>query len=266
MTPSLPPQAPGRVRWRWGRIVLLVLAAGIGALGWNQYTWHRAVRPLEEAGFYGRPVDLWTGRQDSSVGERLRWAAQNDWRRFLSRDTWTDSIRVWTMDYDQAAQLRNLEALAPALRRINPDSLTLAGCKALENVAALNGIAGLKSLELTGCPALRNVDSLKDITALEWLDLSRCPSLQDVNGLKRLAALQEIDLSYCPSLENIEGLRGLTSLQVLGLRDCVALKSVDALHGLTSLVLLDLVGCTKLPPEQVAALRAALPNTEIQYP
>ena len=75
-----------------------------------------------------------------------------------------------------------------------------------------------------------------------------------------------LHLRGCLALQNVDGLQGLTALEVLYLRDCPALQNVDGLKGLTTLRELDLRDCPKLPPEQVAALRAALPNASIDYP
>lgn len=60
--------------------------------------------------------------------------------------------------------------------------------------------------------------------------------------------------------------KGLAALERLDLSDCPALQDVDGLNGLKGLWDLDLRGCPKLPPEQVVALRAALPNADIRYP
>ena len=191
--------------------MLLGLVVGIGALGWNQYTWRRAVRQLEEAGITA---------QNEQLGARLWRTAKADWRQLFNADTWQTPHIVWTMAYGKAGPLRNLDALAPALRRINPEALNL-----------------------SHCPALQNVDGLKGLLALQLLDLRRCPALQNVDGLKGLTALQTLIISACPALENVDGLKGLP-----------AFKRVDLRY------------CGKLPPEQVAALRAALPKADIRYP
>src|SRR5712672_957450 len=122
--PSSPSPAPVRWRWRWGRIVLLGLVAGIGALGWNHYTWRRAVRQLAEAGIMADPPE--------HLGERLWRTAKADWRQLFKPGPWQTEPIVWRMDSDKAAPLRNLDALAPALRRINPEALELPFCPALQ--------------------------------------------------------------------------------------------------------------------------------------
>ena len=215
--------------------MLLGLVAGIGALGWNQYTWHRAVRQLAEAGI--------TADSHEPLGERLWRIAKADWRQLFKAGTWQTPPVTWTMDSDKAGPLRNLDALIPALRRINPEVLYLFDCPALQNVDGLKGLSALQTLGLSACIALQDVDGLKGLPALQWLDLTGCPALQDVDGLKGLTALRWLTLSGCPALQNVDGLKGLTALQFLSLPRC-----------------------PKLSPEQVAALRAALPNASIQNP
>ena len=215
--------------------MLLGLVAGIGALGWNQYTWQRAVRQLEEVGIMAVP-------QDEHLGERLWRTAKADWRQLFKAGTWQTKPVIWMMAPDRAGSLRNLDALAPALRRINPEFLYLVGCPALENVDGLKGLATLQVLHLSGCTALQNVDGLKGLTALQMLDLSGCTALQNADVLKGLTALQDLYLYGCPALQDVDGLKGLTALQWVHLSRC-----------------------PKLSPEQVAALRAALPKANIRY-
>ena len=169
--------------------MLLGLVAGIGALGWNQYTWHRAVRQLEEAGITADPHE--------HLGARLWRTAKADWRKLFKAGPWRAEPIWWEMAPDKAGQLRVLDALAPALRRINPEVLILNDCPALQNVDGLKGLPALQGVRLPGCQALQNVDGLKGLPALGFVDLG---------------------------------------------------------------------GSTKLPPEQVAALKAAFPKANIPYP
>jgi hypothetical protein len=73
-------------------------------------------------------------------------------------------------------------------------------------------------------------------------------------------------IENCLVLRSADALKGLTALKSLQLSDCTALRDVSGLHALTALRRLDLRGCTNLPPQQVAALKAALSNTEITGP
>src|SRR6266436_555828 len=134
MTPSLPPQTsePMPPRWRRGRMVLLVLLAGIGALGWHFYTGQRAVRQLREAGFE-TDSEAWRGA-------RMWAAARQDWRLVFDSETWKSQPTAWNLDGAKAGELRNLDAVAPALRRINPEQISISECTALENVDGLKGL------------------------------------------------------------------------------------------------------------------------------
>ena len=330
MTPLLPPKISGSVprRRRWGRVVLLVLLAGIGVWGWHYFTGQRALRQLREAGFYKYSEDV-------GLRARLREAARRDWRQLFQAGTWDVQNTEWTMDSVKRWQLRNLNAVASSLRRVNPAVLYLNDCAALQNVNGLKGITKLRKLSLTNCQLLRNVDALKSLTALDSLYLCDCPELQDVNGLKGLTKLQQLSLESnrslknvdgldsltglqrlsldnCRALQNVDGLKGLAGLQRLSLVNCVSLQNmnglkgltglqqlslnhsgslrdadclknlvalqelhlagwltlqnVDGLKGLTALRILDLRGCAKLPPEQVAALKAAIPNATVLHP
>ena len=157
-----------------------------------------------------------------------------DWRAAFQKDTWTGSY--WCLSVGKGCDLARLR---PLLLRLRPTTLLVQRAKDA-NLDALQGLSGLKRLALSGCPALQNVDALKGLHRLQILDLIGCPVLQNVDGLKGLSGLQNLILYGCPSLQNVDGLKGLTVLQTLDLRDC-----------------------PKLPAAAVAALRAALPKTEI---
>ena len=214
MTPPspLPNSTTAPPRRRWGRVVLLVLLAGFGALGWHLYTGQRAARQLREAGFV---VD-----SQPWLGARVWWAARQNWRLVFNSALWKSRPTFWMLEGAKAGELRNLDAIASALRRVNPQNITLNRCTALENLDGLKGVTRLQTLTLSGCDALQNVDGLKGLTGLQALDLRYCAALENVTALKGLAALKELNL--------------------------------DA--------------CKKVPPAQVASLRAALPNTIIRGP
>ena len=283
MTPLSPSNAiQPRKRRRWGRVVLVIFLAGIGIFCWRDFTWRRAIRQLREAGFY-------IAAQDARIGERWWKAVRNDWHQLFQTGTWREQRTWYTIDPTKAGKLRNLNALAPALRRVSPYSLNLSGCTALQNVDGLKGLTALGKLNLSACPALQNVNGLKGLTALWHLDLSDCSALQNVDGLNGLASLQHLNLRDCPAVQNVDAIKGLTALQglildgcptlqnveilkrltvldFLRLSDCPMLRDVDDLKGLTLLKVVDLRGCPKLPPEKVAALEAALPSADIVGP
>ena len=309
MTLNLPPQTSGPVprRWRWHRVLILLLLAAIGASGWHAYTWRRAFQQLYEAGFQ---EDTASSMPQSLTG----WeAVRNDWHQLFRVSTWEVEHLPWMMvDSERADGLRNLDGVASALRRINPESLRLEYCPALQNVdglkgltslknlsiidcpvlqnlGGLKGLVSLKSLFIYGCPALQNTNALNELPGLRWLTLTHCTWLRNADALKDLTRLEELKLTDGPSLRNVDGLKELKSLKYLALYHCAALQDVNVLKELTSLLYLDLEGCselhevaglkrlmglkslnlqgcTKIPPEEVAALKTALPNTDIDYP
>ena len=303
-TPAPPQTSKPSSRWRWRWVVLLVLLAGIGMLGWHLYTRHRAARELREAGF--------VMKSEAWLGARVWAAARIDWRLVFYSGTWESRPSCWTLEGDKAEELRNLDAVARALRRVNPGTLLVIGlprlenvaglkglaglqkldfsyctalqnvdglkglaglqrlelykCAALQNVDALKGLTGLQTLDLSDCTALQNVDGLKGLTGLQWLNLDLCTALQNVDGLKGLSGLQLLSLISCDALQNVDGLKGLTGLQTLNLHSCVALQNVDSLKGLVGLQRLFLNDSSKIPASALRELRAALPNTDITFP
>lgn len=264
--------------------VLIVLLAAIGVMGWREYTLQRAVRELREAGFVKMGLE-------SSLGTRLRQAAA-EWPDLFRARTWMgeENREVgWSVSAETARQLRNLDAVAPALRRVNPDMIFLVGCTELRSVDGLKGLSSLKILSLTDCTSLQNVDGLKGLASLQELNLTGCTSLQNVDGLqcltsiqaiflrdctalrsvnplKSLTSLPSLSLRGCTALQNADGLESLTSLEQLDLSGCTALENVDSIKGLTSLKIIYLAGCSKITPEQFAALRAAQLGTGMQPP
>jgi len=249
---------PTRRRWRWGRVVLLVLLAGLGALGWHIYTGQRAVRQLREAGF---EVDA-----EAWLGARVWAAARADWRLVFKAGSWKSRPAKWKLDGAKAGELRNLDAVAPALRRVNPEQIAIAHCVALENVDGLKGLTGLQLLNIFDCDALQNVDGLKGLTRLQLLALCDCDALQNVDGLKGLSGLQTLALFDGAALQNVDVLKRLTGLQTLFLDGSAALQNVDLLKGLTGLQTLNLYDASKISASALRELRAALPKTDITFP
>jgi hypothetical protein len=150
--------------WRWDRAGLFVLLAGIGALGRHTHTGQRAVRQLREAGFE-MDSEAW-------LGARLWVAARQDWRLVFNSEVWESRPSLWKLDLAKAGALRNLDAIAPALRRVNPDRLDLSRCDALQNVDGLKGLSGLQTLYLVACPKI-SAPALRELrAALPKTDIS----------------------------------------------------------------------------------------------
>lgn len=281
MTPTLPPQTSGPVprRRRWGRVMLLVLLAGIGALGWHYYTGQRALRQLREAGFYAE-------QPGGPMGERLWKVARSDPLKLFTASTWHVEPVGLRMDEAFSLQLRNFDAVAPALRRVNPDSIAIGDCRSLQNLDGLNGLTALRILYLMQCHSLENVDGPQGCISLESISLNDCTVLRGLKGLEGLPALQSLSLHGCSMLKNVDdlkgpaslksvsffkctalrdvnGLQGLTGLKVLSLTRCDALENLDGVKGLTTLAYLFIANSPKITLEQVTALKAALPHTRI---
>ena len=223
MTLSLPQKTFGvSPRWRrWGLVVLLMVLVGIGTLGWHAYTRWCAARQLHEVGFMFERI---------SDGYPAEW---NDARDELGQ-----------MDIAKAVQLRNLDALAPALRRVNPEILDLGNLPALQNLDGLKGLTALRELVLYGCDALENVDALKSLTRLEKLCINNCRVLRNVD-VQGLAELRQIVLFDCTALHDVN-LEGLTKLRRLDIYGCSNLQIVSAPSGLPKLEELDTRYCRKL--------------------
>lgn len=284
MTSPLPSKTaePVPQRRRWLRKILMVVLAGIAGLSWHVFTGQRAMRQLREVGFYTDPPDV-------GLRTRLGRIMRDDWRQLFKASTWEPRESEWTIDPERAGQLLNLDAVAPALRRINPkwlslhwcmdlqnvdglrglrliEYLNLGNCHALQNLDGLKGLVSLKDLRLAKCESLQNMDGLRGLTSLTHLELRDCTALRNVDVLKGLRSLNDVDLSNCTALEDLNALTGLTALREVQLPRCSALHNLDGLKELKGLQRIFLGGCSKLTPEKVAALSAALPNTIITYP
>ena len=256
----LPSTPEPRQRRRWPWILLALFLAFAGTVGWQVFTERRAIRQLEEAGF--------TIKKQKSM-----WVlARSDWHFLFKPKAWKASLERRVVARENApfaaqpAQLRNFDALAPALRRLNPDYIAIGypSCPALENVDGLQGLNALQVVVILNCPSLLNLEGLKGIPHLRSLHQYDCRALQNFDHLKGLADLEELHLSGCTNLRNTDALQGLTKLQVITFRDCPALENVDALKGLAKLSRITIFRSPKLSKEAIAALKSALPNTKVQ--
>jgi len=165
-----------------------VLLVGFGALGWHIYTGKRAERQLREAGFVTDSED-W-------LGARVWAAARQDWRLVFNSRIWKSTPRWWRVTGAKAEELRNLDAVGRALRRVNPGQISITGCIALENVDGLKGLTGLQTLDLGFCRALQDVEGLKGVTGLQRLDLYGCSKIP-ASALRELrAALPKTDITF----------------------------------------------------------------------
>lgn len=282
---------PKRNRRRWGWVVLIVILAAFGVLGWRNFTYERAVRQLEEAGI------TVAGRNKPGLADKLR-AVRSDWRYWpilFQSSAPDEAIERWKINDAKRSELRNLDTVANALRRVNPKSLDLYECSALQNVDGLKGLTKLDSLSLARCDGLQNLDGLKGLTTLRilrvggsdrhkyprqglvtWkdvdalkgltnlkdLELECWHDLQDLDGLKGLTKLIRLEVSHATHLKKLDALGALTALDHLDLHWCSDLTNVDVLKGLKQLNSLYLADCLKLPSEAITALKVALRHAD----
>ena len=278
---SEPPAPRHRRRWLW--IVLTIFLAVLSAVGWNFFNDYRARRELAEAGFSfegnGAGLSVWNAVSSDWEGAhgnislflqavRGSFKYDSEYRNGDGKGVVNeeDNGNEGEREPDpEGCALRNYDTLAPALRRLHAVRFHTSRLHthALENVDALQALPALRDLCIANCPALRNVDGFKRLPGLEKLDIMVCPALQNVNGLKGLTNLKELYLEGCLALKNVDGLEGLTALNELSIWGCDALQNVDALKGLTNLQKVQFAKCPKLSRESIAALKAALLNTEI---
>ena len=241
--------------------LLVVVCVAISA--WKILTLRRAEEQLRSAGFFVS--------SGSPFVEQVRY----DWKRafdpefLLDRDAWSIPPTIEVEDADKCAQLRNFDALAWALRRLQPVGIVLANCSALENLDGLKGCKGVKRFEIGHCPKLTNADGLDGFTSIELLWISDCPAVPTIGiltRLDRLTMLQELTLWGRSELKNADDLKSLSRLQCVEFRNCDALENVDALASVPGLNYVTLENCQKLSAQSVARLRAAHPNSAIDGP
>ena len=117
---------------------------------------------------------------------------------------WSATARAVSINEWGKANLESLDGVERVLRRLQPRTLDLSGCGALQNVDVLKGLTSLQSLNLALCGALHDVDGLKGLTRLQSLDVTFCPALQNVDVLKALTSLRSLDLSFCTALSDAQ--------------------------------------------------------------
>ena len=185
--------------------------------------------------------------------------------------------------------VESLVPFEPSLTRFQPKWISLNACSKLEDVGTLKLLPELVQLEIRECPGLTDLSIISELGNLRLLYLSKmaavkavprlrsggkltilllidCAELSEFDRLQDFTSLAVLSISGSPMLQNTDPLRGLKQLETLVLSKCTRLSDVSALHSLTKLKFVRLNGCQNLPPEAVAALRAALPRTQIEYP
>ena len=139
--------------------------------------------------------------------------------------------------------------------------LDLSG-RALDNsdIEPLRYMVNLTSLMLWG-NRISDVSALAGLVSLTNVGLGD-NRISDVSPLAGLTNLTRLTLGG-NQISDVSALAGLTNLTFLILGDN-QISDVSALAGLTNLTTLDLALNSEIDAEQIAALRAALPNTGIR--
>jgi hypothetical protein len=276
----MPPARASRIG-RW--ILLTVTLALAAALTWITLSIgpsmkrSAAARELQRMGF-----EAGERGRGSAPGFRGWW---NEMWRHLKQGPdpkaaeWVDRVRL------MSSPATSLDAFASALIQFQPKEVLLGFCNNLSDVKTLRAFPALERLDFYDCPqvidftivshfpqlrqltfhnspALQNLACLGSATQLKSLHISKCAALADFNALQACQSLRNLWLTECPHLLSAEPLRNLSQLEELDLSRCAGLVDVTAIHGLKQLKVVRLVGCP-VPVDAIAALRAALPGTNI---
>ena len=268
LQPNMTTTSPPRRNWHFNRWLIVFIVAVFGWSGWRAYAFHSA---LAEARALGWRIEY------TEPSERIR----KNWKAAFKKETWLDGVtelRVQTsgdmrhnlatvtrlnpraLTIQHAAAMRDLSALQ-CLTRLQ--KVALYKCTRLINVDALKNHSALQSVALEGCTDLTNVDALNSLSALRFVKLTHCKALTNLDGIKNLPALLEIRIFGCDRLTNVDALKSLPALQKIDITACDGLTNLDALKNLSTLQSVQLHGSTGITKENVAALKAALPNVKI---
>ena len=170
----------------------------------------------------------------------------NDVRLYTS---WTDmSLPEWGINDSDVELMRYM---------VNLTYLYLSNNQ-ISNINALAGLTNLEFLHL-GRNQISDVSPLAGLTNLQTLALDNV-GINDISALVGLTNLTVLILFGNP-LNDISVLTELPNLTELGLSGN-QVSDISELFGLTNLERLDLLGVS-IDDDQLAELRAALPNTEI---
>ena len=136
------------------------------------------------------------------------------------------------------------------------------------DLAALKGLANLKTLGLGGCEKITaaGMAHVANLTALEELRLGGTKAdAAFIAHLKALKRLKKLDLSICRAVDDAAAaqLKHLSQLEALSLEDtAVTDAGLEHLYGLTKLKHLEL-WCARVSAEGEEKLKKALPNCAV---
>ena len=245
MQPEPPAPKPSRKRHlvRWTFVVILAI---LGWYGWKAYDFEQAVKEAKELG--------WVFESNGPIA-----IIREDWRNAFRKETWNAARTTLTISNDD-----QWEPHFDLIHRLDPKNLAIYTTFPLRDLSKFTALSNLVVLYLGDCPNLTNIDALKDMKGLTELGIGRAPGISNIDALKELKNLESLWIDRCSALANVDALRELKALKYLWLTDCTSLKNLDGILGLTGLKDLDLSGCDGLTNEAMAAVKVALPNTNIQ--
>ena len=237
-----------RRRWQLGRWFIVLMVGTLGWVGWTAYAYRSALSQARALG--------WEVEHTDPV-ERIR----KNWKSAFEKDTWLDGVTYLNIPTSQQAE-QHLDIV----QRLDPMGLRIDDASTLRDLSALIPLKRLKYVSVLGATGLTNVDGLKNLSSLQVVNLIGCTGLTNVDALKNLPVLEVVWLDGCTGLTNVDGLKNLPALEAVDLSGCTGLTNVDVLKNLPALKEVNLNGCTGLTAENVASLKAALPNTQIFDP
>jgi internalin A len=149
-----------------------------------------------------------------------------------------------------------LRRLPEKLRLLGPQlqSLSLAGCRRLVDVAPLESLNGLTRLDLKNCVQLSDLSPLVGLSSLDSLNLDWCTQLNGLRPLEAMGSLNRLHIRGCDSLQDFSALAKLGNLQMLDLSNASEFIDLGFIAGLTKLHSLDISSWPFLVPLDLSAL------------
>ena len=147
-------------------------------------------------------------------------------------------------------------------RLLHLKSLSLHRCSQVTDLSALAGLEDLSELSLEGLFWLKDLTPLTELPSLAGLKMSYT-HIRDISPLAHLSGLISLTIEGNGKLRDISPLSRLTKLTFLTLSACSYVRDVSALTTLTNLRRLNLRHSRGVTPDQIAALKEALPDCTI---
>lgn len=137
----------------------------------------------------------------------------------------------------------------------------------ITDVSALSGLVNLEYLDLDSLRNLNDISGIAPLTKLEFLGVTgdhqgnKLRDLEDFSALSGLTNLKRLDL-YDTKISDLSMLSKMNKLEYLELFYCNYLEDFSGIYGLDNLGEIEL-GYTGISDEDCDALKAALPNTDM---